>query len=48
MLLRTLGKLAEVDRRGGLYTETVVVDNASRDGTAAAVAAASRRSASCR
>lgn len=40
VLLTTLAKLAEVDRRGGLYTETVVVDNASRDGTADAIAAA--------
>ena len=38
-LLHTLGKLREVDRRCQLVTETHVVDNASHDGTAAAVAA---------
>jgi len=38
VLLRTLGELREVERRCGLVTETIVVDNASRDGTADAVA----------
>jgi GT2 family glycosyltransferase len=38
VLLRTLGELAEVQRRSGLMTETIVVDNASTDGTADAVA----------
>jgi GT2 family glycosyltransferase len=38
VLLRTLAELAEIDRRCGLITETIVVDNASRDGTANAVA----------
>jgi GT2 family glycosyltransferase len=38
VLLRTLDELREVDRRCGLVTETIVVDNASRDGTADAVA----------
>jgi GT2 family glycosyltransferase len=40
VLLHTLEKLQEVDRRCGLITETIVVDNASRDGTADSVAAA--------
>jgi GT2 family glycosyltransferase len=40
VLLRTLEELSEVDRRGGMVTETIVVDNASTDGTADAVAAA--------
>jgi GT2 family glycosyltransferase len=40
VLLRTLGELREIDRRGGLVTETIVVDNASTDGSADAVAAA--------
>ncbi len=38
VLLRTLDELREVDRRCGLVTETIVVDNASGDGTADAVA----------
>jgi GT2 family glycosyltransferase len=38
VLLRTLDELQEVDWQSGLITETIVVDNASRDGTAAAVA----------
>ena len=37
VLLRTLGELAHVEMWGGAVTETVVVDNASTDGTAAAV-----------
>jgi GT2 family glycosyltransferase len=40
VLLRTLEELAEVDHRCGVITETIVVDNASRDGTADSVAAA--------
>src|ERR1700678_3181374 len=39
VLLNTLGELADVDRRCGLLTETIVVDNASTDGTPDAVAA---------
>ncbi len=39
VLLRTLDELATVARRGGVVTETIVVDNASTDGTADAVAA---------
>jgi N-acetylglucosaminyl-diphospho-decaprenol L-rhamnosyltransferase len=39
VLLRTLAELADVGRRCGLRTETVVVDNASVDGTPDAVAA---------
>ena len=39
-LLHTLAELATVGRRGGVLAETVVVDNASTDGTADAVAAA--------
>lgn len=38
VLLKTLAELRELDRRCGLVTETIVVDNASRDGTADAVA----------
>jgi GT2 family glycosyltransferase len=38
VLLRTLGELAEVERRIGLMTETIVVDNASTDGTGDAIA----------
>jgi GT2 family glycosyltransferase len=37
VLLRTLSELAEIDRSGGLITQTIVVDNASTDGTAGAV-----------
>ena len=37
-LLRTLDELATISRRGGVMAETIVVDNASRDGTADAVA----------
>jgi GT2 family glycosyltransferase len=40
VLLRTLEELADVDRQGGMITETIVVDNASTDGTADAVASA--------
>jgi len=40
VLLRTLAELREIDRRSGLITETIVVDNASRDGTADAIQAA--------
>jgi GT2 family glycosyltransferase len=40
VLLRTLGELREIDRRCGLVTQIIVVDNASRDGTAHAVACA--------
>ncbi len=39
VLLRTLEELREIDRRSGLITETIVVDNASRDGTAIAIEA---------
>jgi GT2 family glycosyltransferase len=39
VLMRTLADLREVARRSGLVTETIVVDNASADGTAAAVSA---------
>ena len=39
-LLRTLSELDAVVRRGGVLAETIVVDNASTDGTADAVAAA--------
>ena len=39
VLLRTLGELSHADLWGGVVTETIVVDNASTDGTAAAVAA---------
>jgi GT2 family glycosyltransferase len=39
VLLRTLADLREVARRSGLITETIVIDNASADGTAAAVTA---------
>ena len=38
-LLRTLAELAAVDRRAGIVTETIVVDNASTDGTVEAIAA---------
>jgi GT2 family glycosyltransferase len=40
VLRRTLDELREIDRRSGLVTETIVVDNASRDGTADFVATA--------
>ncbi len=39
VLLRTLGELSHTGMWGEVVTETVVVDNASTDGTAAAVAA---------
>ena len=39
VLLNTLGELTDVDQRCGLLTETIVVDNASTDGTPDAVAA---------
>lgn len=38
VLLRTLAELRKVDQRCGLVCETIVVDNASRDGSADAVA----------
>ena len=38
VLLGTLGELDAAARRGGVVVETIVVDNASTDGTAAAVA----------
>jgi hypothetical protein len=38
VLLQTLGELREVDRRCEVITQTIVVDNASTDGTADAVA----------
>jgi GT2 family glycosyltransferase len=37
VLLRTLSELRQIDQRCGLITETIVVDNASIDGTAGAV-----------
>jgi GT2 family glycosyltransferase len=37
VLLRTLDELRQIDQRCGLVTETIVVDNASTDGTADAV-----------
>jgi GT2 family glycosyltransferase len=37
VLLRTLGKLREVDQLSGLVTEILVIDNASTDGTSQAV-----------
>lgn len=37
VLLRTLAELHEISRRCGLITQTIVVDNASTDGTADAV-----------
>jgi GT2 family glycosyltransferase len=40
VVLRTLGELREINRRCGLVTETILVDNASTDGTSEAVAAA--------
>src|SRR5438046_1962539 len=40
VLLRTLGELRQIGRRCGLGTEVIVVDNASTDGAADAVAAA--------
>ncbi len=40
VLLRTLDELRQIDHRCGLVTETIVVDNASADGTADAVARA--------
>src|SRR5579862_8092761 len=38
VLLHTLAELAEVERACGVAVETIVVDNASRDGTADAIA----------
>jgi GT2 family glycosyltransferase len=38
VLLRTLDELRQIDQRCGLITETIVVDNASTDGSAEAVA----------
>ena len=38
VLLRTLGELRGIDRRSGLITQTIVVDNASSDGSADAIA----------
>jgi GT2 family glycosyltransferase len=37
VLLKTLAELHEIDRQCGLITETIVVDNASTDGTTAAI-----------
>jgi GT2 family glycosyltransferase len=38
VLLRTLGELSVISERCGVFTETIVVDNASTDGSADAVA----------